>query len=284
MASETGSLVQTCVGEALRFTRENVRFILAVALLGAGGIAAVSVLAGISPALGFIALMGPGLLQAFAYAALTGASLYGTSAVRHRIVGDGARVWLAMAVVGFFLFIVTIIAGIPAMIALISGPLAPFVPRLQEAGQDEQRVLAVLMEFAEANPGALLGVMAFFFVIWMLLTSRLYLAAPASIDQGRVQTFETWSWTKGAMLRIVGARLMLLVPANILAGAMGYLAGRAVGVNTMDLASMTGAAASNPAGVLIAAFAANFCSLALYSALEAGLSAAFYRALKPAPR
>ena len=138
-----------------------------------------------------------------------------------------------------------------------------------------------MLEFAEANPGALLAVTLFYCAVWLLLTSRLYLAAPASVEQGRILTFETWAWTKGSMLRITAARLMLLLPANILAFAIGYLAGRVVGVDAMNSGAMAETASSNPAGYLFYVLVATFITFVLYSSLEAGLSSYIYRGLKP---
>jgi hypothetical protein len=275
------SLTRDSIGEALRFVRGNFQFVLVAAAFGAVALALLSTATSASPALGFLALLGPTFIQAFAFAALTGCSLYGAGSVRARVVGDGARVWAAMAIIGFFLFIGVVVVSIPAMIMLVAGPLAPYVSDLQAAGQDQAAVLTIMTRFAEENPLPLLLTFLFFSSVWMVLTSRLYLAAPASVDQGRILSFETWAWTKGATLRIIGARLLLLLPANILSGALGYLAGRAVGVDTMDMGGLAQAASANPGGMLIAAFAANFFSLALFSSLEAGLSAALYKRLKP---
>jgi hypothetical protein len=76
--------------------------------------------------------------------------------------------------------------------------------------------------------------------------------------------------------------LLLLLPANILAGALGHLAGRLVGLDSFDPATVVAAATSNQAGYLAYIFVAGFISFALYSSLEAGLSSYLYRGLKPA--
>ena len=276
-----GAVARDSIGEALRFVRENAPFIAWAAVAGAAAIALISVIAGAAPQLGAFALLAPGVVQAYVYAAFSAALLFGAGGVRARILRDGARVWLAMAIIGFFLFIVFVVIGMPLMFILTSGPLAPYTEELTRAGQDQAAVLAIAQRFAEENPGVILLITLLLGGLWLALTSRLYLAAPASIDQGRILTFHTWKWTKGAMLRIMGARLLLLVPANILAGALGYLAGRVLGFDTMNLAGMGAAAQANPAGMMAAAFVANFFSLALFSALEAGLSAALYKRMRP---
>ncbi len=281
MAAPGSVLINQSVGEALRFVRENVRFIALVAALGAGGATLLSGAIMGLPALGVIGLIASGFLQALVYAAFTAAVLYGAGAVPPRLVGDGLRVWAAMAILGFFLFIVFTVISIPVLITMFAGPLAPYTEELAAAGQDQAAVMSVMTRFAEENPTALLAVALFYCAIWILLTSRLYLAAPASVDQGRVRVFDTWKWTKGAMLRIVGARLLLLLPANIFVGALGYLIGRGLGIDTMNMGAMASAAAANPIGTLAYTFMSGFLTLALFSALEAGLSASLYRGLRP---
>jgi hypothetical protein len=150
---------------------------------------------------------------------------------------------------------------------------------LEGAGSNPDQVMRVMTRFADEQPGVMLAVALFYGVIWFLLTSRLYLAAPATVDQQRVRAFDTWKWTRGATLRIIGARLMLLVPANIFVGALSYIVARLLGVDPLDPA----AAAGNWIGLVLDAFVGSFITFALYLSLEAGLSSALYRALKPAP-
>ncbi len=272
--------IRANVGATLRFVRENWRFAALVAGLGAGAATLIAALGLAAHQLALLTVIASGFVQALVYAAFVAAALYGAGGVRARLLGDGLRVWAAMAVIGFFLFIVFFVLSIPAMIALIAGPLAPYLPDLQSAGEDQAAVLAVMTHFAEANPGALLITMVFFGAVWLLLTSRLYLAAPASIDAKRILTFETWSWTKGVMLRIAAARVMLLLPANVLAGALGYLFGRLLGV---DAFAPELAARGSGSAFLAYVFVAHFVSFGLYSSLEAGLSSFMYRGLRPAP-
>lgn len=270
------------VGAALRYVRENIRFI---AIASAAGAAALTLLTGLNlaaPQVGLVTWVVGRAAEAIVYAAFLGAALLGSGAVRSRWLNDGMRVWAAMAIVGFFLFIVMFVAFMIAGVVMAAGPLAPYVNDLTAAGGDEAAVMAVMVRFAEENAVAVLLFTLFLGAIWMLLTSRLYLAAPASVDQQRILTFETWSWTKGAMLRITAARLLLLIPANLFVGAVGHLIGRLIGINTLDPATHAAAASANPAGYLAFVFATGVLALALYSALEAGLSTYLYRGLKPA--
>jgi hypothetical protein len=270
------------VGAAFAYVRENTRFIAIVAAAGAAVVTLIGALAMAMPAVGLATTILTTVAQAFAYAALIAAAMFGAGEARARWAKDGGRVWSAMAIIGFFLFIVMFVASMVASIVLFAGPMADYVDELQAAGSDNAAVMRIMVQFLEANPLPVLFVTLFFSVIWMLLTSRLYLAAPASVDKQRILTFETWKWTKGAMLPITGARLLLLLPANIFVGAISHLIGRGFAINTFDPNTAEAVARANPAGYLAFVFIAAFVQLALYSALEAGLSSYLYRGLKPA--
>lgn len=266
--NQSASPIRDTVGFALGFTRENWRFIVMAAAVGAAATTVISALPLLS-----ISLLAPAMLlssgaQAVVYAAFTIAALSGVAAARSGWQTHGWRVWAALAVIGFFLFIVMFVVSIPVAIVLVSGPLAPYLADLQNAGGDQVAVQAIMMRFAEENSGPMLLVMLFYGVVWMYLTSRLYLAVPATIEHQRILTFETWNWTKGAVLTIIGARLLLLFPALLLSGAVAQLLMLVLGDSTVM--------------PLIAGAISTFISLALVSSLEAGLSTALYRALKPA--
>lgn len=274
--------VRESVGAALRYVRENMRFIAVVGALFAAASTLVSALALTVPQAGILTMVANGVIQAFCYGALAAGALYGADAVRARWTKDGWRVWAAMVVVGFFMTIVILVFTIPVTITLVAGPLGRYSADLQSAGSDQAAVMQIMLRFAEENPGVILAVTLFYGALWLLLTSRLYLAAPASMDAGRILTFETWNWTKGAMLGITSARLMLLVPAYILMFALTSLLGRVFGFNMLDTASLQAAAAANPIGLMIFEVISSFVVMVLYASLEAGLSAYLYRGLKPA--
>lgn len=273
--------IRESVGAALRYVRENIGFVAMASAIAAGAMTLVGALALAAPPLGFVTSIASTFVQALVYAAFVGAALFGAGAVRVRWMNDGMRVWAAMAIIGFLLVIIMFVASMVASVVLATGPLARYLPDLQAAGSDQAAVVAIMTRFAEQNPLAVLLLTLFLGGIWMLITSRFYLAAPATVDQQRILTFETWPWTKGAMLRITGARLLVLIPANIFVGAVGLLVGRLIGADTMDPATMSAAATSNTVGYLVYVFVSSFLSLGLYSALEAGLSSYLYRGLKP---
>lgn len=193
-----------------------------------------------------------------------------------------ASVWGAMAVIAFFLCIVFFVLSLPVSMIMLAGPLAPYAGDLQAAGTSETAVMEVMLRFAEAEPIPILVMMLFFGAVWMMLTSRLYVAAPATADQGRVLTFETWRWTKGATLAIIGARLLLLTPAYALVTALAYLAAALLGFNPFDPAAIAAMAQNNLVLFLLYVGVRSFLQFALYMALEAGLSAYLYQGLKPA--
>jgi len=275
MAQVVPLSIRDTVGAGLRFVRENWRFVASVAAIAAG-LEGVSYLV-LGPSLPWMLLLL--LITAGAYAALTRAALSGAADVRVHLPGDGGRVAAAMAGVGFFLSIIAIMLTFVAMSVLI----APYEAQVKAAGEDEAALAAIMNQAVAAQPGAIAWIMAIGAALVFLITTRFYLAAPASVAQKRVVVFESWVWTRGAMLKIAGARLLLLLPALIFAGAIQSLAAMALGAPAGDAVALAALAQSNQ--LLFTAFyaIASFLQIALYSALEAGLSANIYRSLRPPP-
>lgn len=261
------------VGAALRFVREHWRLVGVVAALGAAVTAALIALSQSSPFVAIVADVANWLVQAVVFAAFVKAAL---GDARRLEPGEGLRMFAAMVVVGFFLFLAFFVLMIPGAIVLIAGPMSPYLADMQAAGQDQTAMMRVMTRFAQENPAPLLAFFAFYGIIWFLLTSRLYLAAPATADAKRVRTFDTWGWTRGMTLKIAGARIMLLVPAFVLMAALTYLGARALGIDPTS-------ATQRPPLPLFTAYAGidRILFFATYLALEAGLSTALYRALKP---
>lgn len=261
------------VGSALRFVREHWRLVAVMAAVGAALTAALVALSQSSPLVAIFADVANWLVQAFVFAALVKAALGDTKRVE---AGDGLRMFAAMVVVGFFLFLAFFVLMIPGAIVLIAGPMSPYLADMQAAGQDQAAMMRVMTRFAQENPAPLIAFFAFYGILWFLLTSRLYLAAPATADARRVRTFDTWRWTRGMTLKIAGARIMLLAPAFVLMAALTYLAARALGIDPTS-------ATQRPPLLLFTAYVGidRILFFATYLALEAGLSTALYRALKP---
>ena len=274
--------VKESVGAALRFVRENWRFVVTVAGIFAAASTLLALITLSQPALCIVTMVANGIVQAVCYGAFTTAALFGAGQVRARVALDGWRVWSSMVIAGFFMFIIMFVVFMVVSMVLLTGPLASYIGDLQSAGSDQQRVIEILTRIGQEQPGPLLLAMLFVGVIWLALTSRLYLAAPASVEAGRTLTFETWKWTQGAVLGISWARLMLLIPAYILMFALTTLLGRLFGFDMLDAGSLQAAVRANPVGLIVFEFVSSFVVSALFVSLEAGLSAYLYRGLKPA--
>lgn len=284
MAAEGRVPIRESIGAAVRMWREQAGFVLILAAVGALAQTALAMGAQALAAnmgLGFLLQTALLLASAVLYAVLLGVFQSGQAGWAQRAGADGLRVFAAMAVVGFFLAIVFVVGGIPGFL-ILGMYLAPYMGDLEAAGQNETMQMEVMGRFVEENLGPVLAVTLVYALIWLALTSRLYLAAPATAAEKRVLTFETWAWTKNNMLRIAAARIALLFPAMILAGGLQVLFAAAIGVNVNDIFSVAALAQSNPALFALYSLIGQFLSLALLISLEAALSVYLYRGLKPA--
>ncbi|MGE0740834.1 MAG: hypothetical protein AB7O98_05775 [Hyphomonadaceae bacterium] len=268
------SPIRDGIGAALRFVREDWRVVLTVAGIGAAAHVATLLLLGAIPILW---LIGMALLSAAIHAALTRAALSGSSGVPGALPADTGRVFGAVAIVGFFFTLVAFMVAYVAMSVLI----APYAEEAKAAVDNQDAMTALLQRAVSEQPGVLFWSAIAGGAVLLLLTSRLYLAAPASVESGRIRVFESWRWTKGNLWRIVWARLALLAPALVFAGALQSLLGIVVGVGADNPLAMAERAAGNPFGFVAFYAGAHFLQISIYTALEAGLSVNLYRALKP---
>jgi hypothetical protein len=273
--AEPGKIpIRDNVGAALRFVRQNWQFV-----------AIVSAIAAVTQ--GVVLLGGPNLIWMLvvlaaitaAYTAFTRAALTGSRQLGNRQAADSLRVGAAMAMIGVLIGIIFVMLMFVTMSVLI----APYAEEVKAAGENEAAMRAIMERAMAAQPGVPFWAMAAGAVIMFLLTTRLYFAAPGSVDEGRIVVFESWRLTRGNFLRIAGARLLLLGPAFILAGALQTLAGNALGAPTSDPIALFAYGQNNPVGFALFYSVAIFLQLSLFSALEAGLSAYLYRSVKPPP-
>jgi hypothetical protein len=193
---------------------------------------------------------------------------------------DEARLFNAMSQIGFFLLIVFVVAAIPGII--ITG--AMFVPHqeaLEAAQGDPAASMALVQKVMAQNVPTLVLLGVVYGLAWLALTSRLFLAAPATISEGRSVAFESWSWTAGNLMRIAAARLLLLIPAFFLVAFVQALAPALLGVDTRDAGSVITLARQDAARFAVIAFWGAFLSCLIYAACEAGLSAYLYKGLRP---
>lgn len=265
--------VQDSVGTALHFVRSNWQNVLIVSGIAALANTLVQSLGSLAPQLPMVTIVVVLAIYALVYAVFIGLALRGGPL---RVSSaDWSRLLAAMTIVAFFLCIVGFVLMMVAGIFLLGGPYASFLQEASRASGDQEAVNRILQRMWISNPWPIVLMCGFFVAVWFYLTTRLYLAAPASIDRGRILTFETWAWTKKATLKIMLGRLMLIAPAFVLTFALTYVLGRALNIDLFN------AHAANPtaAGALVFAIVSAFLNYAISDAFGAGLSTALYRDL-----
>lgn len=270
MSTQAPVSIKDSVGDALRFSRENWRFTMIVAGFGAAAIVT-------SMMLGPLMLVVAPVALIVCHTALVLAALYGVPHVRPRLTADALRVGAAMAIVGLIIAILVIATAYIAMSVL----LGPYAEQARAAGEDRAAIEALTRQAIEAQPHVATWAVGIAGLMIFVVTSLLFLGAPASADRKRVLLLETVRWSRANVLRIMGARLLLLLPAFILVGAVQSLLSAALGFSANDPAALMAQASANPALFMLFFAAAVFVQLALYAALEAGLSVALYRRLAP---
>lgn len=273
--SEAGKVpIRESAGAALRFVRDHWQI---VAVVGAITAAAQTFFL---LALGALSLPFTLLAVAASYGYFLALAL-GRSDGRRSfgpIAQNGARIVGAMSIVGFLLAVI----GVVAFFVATSVLMAPYAQELQAVQEDDAAVRAIAERAMVEQPGVTQGVLIVALLVWFWLTSRLYLAAPATLDRQRVTVFESWVWTRGNALGIMASRFVVLAPAAALLVALQLLAARAVGFSPFDLLGMANAATANPLGFVLFFTVSQFLQVGFFGALEAGLSAYLYRGLKPA--
>jgi hypothetical protein len=268
----TAPRIQDSVGTALRFVREHWRGVLITGVVGALATTAMQMLGAMMSGVPLLTMLLVLIVAALIYAVYVGLALRGG---QPRFVWrEGLRLFSAMAIIAFFMGIVTFVFALLCGVVLVSGPYASFLPQLQNAAGDADVMNRIGEQMFRQNPWPIVVLGLLYLTIWFYLTTRLYLAAPATIDRGRILTFETWSWSKHNVLRIAGARAILIAPAFVLATALSYLLGRTLGI---DMFSET----ANPplASALVFTISSVFFGNVISNALGAGLSTALYRDL-----
>lgn len=272
MATPEGKVpVVESAGHAVRFLREHWRFGLGVAAIGAAAQTVAFALFGLSA--GWLVIAG--LVGAFVHATFLSLAFNGPSGAAARVGGDGMRVFAAMSMVGFFVAIILFMVLYVAM-GVLTGP---YQQQMLAAREDEAQLRAILDQAAAAQPHILVWSLIVAGVLILLVTSRLYLAAAATVDQKRIKVFESWRWTKGNMLRIAGARLLVLAPALILVGVLQSIVATLFAAPS-DPAAL--AANAQSLSVIGFYFIAGAMQLLVLGMLEAGLASYLYRGLRPA--
>ncbi len=260
------------IGAALNFVRNHWQMVAIAA--GAVALAQAAAMLLTGPSLVWMAVLIVGF--AATYALYVNAAL-GAADPRQGLGGHVGRLILGMGMIGVFAFIVMLMVIFVAMYVLI----APYSAEIAAAGENEAAVRAIMERALAAQPNVFLFSLTAGMVLLFVLTTRFYFAAPATIDRRRVTVFDSWRMTRGSFVRILISRIVLLGPALILVGALQSLAAMLLGAPS-DPASLLAYGQTNRVGFALFYASAIFFQLSIFSALEAGLSANLYRALKPA--
>lgn len=220
----------------------------------------------------FLAHILNGLALALFFGPALYANLEGAAHVNANVLRRTIKLVGAMSVISFFLGIVFFVLAIPASVMMVQA-LGPYADQIESGRGDVAEVQKVVQDALAKNPTPFILLLGGFGLVWLFLTSRLYLCAPASIAEDRVATFETWRWTQGNLLRISATRLLLLGPIFIAVNVGAFAA-----AGLIEPIEDTGA---KGAAALALAYFSALINLIAYSSCEAALSAYLYRGLKP---
>lgn len=271
------------VREGFAFVARDWRAILPAALFGAlalGGLQVFLDLARARQDLGATLLLTivAALVQAVLLAALLRRALSQGQAPAS--ISIGRDEFNLMGVTLSFGFLYMIIAFVGLFIALMSvaGLLAGagLTGEAIQSLSQEEAARQVLNALGSDGTLVLLVVVLAFAALILFIASRLLLSFPATIAEGRMYAFSTWSWTKGAALRLAACLLLVMLGGIFLS----IVALAPFGV-LLDM--MFGAGATKSVGApahiglsVLAAFVSVFFSIGPY----AGLTAYLYRGMR----
>jgi hypothetical protein len=75
---------------------------------------------------------------------------------------------------------------------------------------------AIVAAVGEGGAAALSLFIMFMFALFIVLAARLYMVNAATIGERRMVIFQTWSWTKGNVLRVLAAMILTLLPIMLI--------------------------------------------------------------------
>lgn len=173
----------------------------------------------------------------------------------------------ASVALGFFNLIVILIGAVLTgiLLGVLLNVVGVQMPQTQQPSP-EQMLAALGVKGMVATGLACLPLLLGLLWVW----TRLALVGAATIGEGRILVFETWAWTKGNALRLLGAIALLALPLGLAAELVKLVAPRLAGGE------------SAPAFLAIPAlYVGAFASLFLVTGPLAGQAGYFYRGLKP---
>ena len=288
MADSSGKLpIFVCVRDAWLFLRDHWRMFLpaavAVALVSQLGFA-LAVMSGggggdqaaVNANLGSLALLSlPALLASVVFAAAVLRKFLRNEFTGPMGLGFGADELRLLAILGAFacMFIPLGTLAVLIISATVLSRLAQSEQELQVLLQDQEALSEALAP--ALGPGGTLVFLLFTMLLLaaaIYLVTRLFMVNAATIGERRVVMFQTWSWSRGNVLRMLAAIMLTWLPAYMIDNLV-------IEVGAAILRPMT--IEGNAGTVLIA-----FNAVATFVATMAGipsivLGAILYKGLRP---
>jgi hypothetical protein len=75
---------------------------------------------------------------------------------------------------------------------------------------------AIIQALGENGAAALSLFIIFVFALFVLLATRLYMINAATIGEKRIVLFQTWSWSRGNILRMIAAMILTVLPVMLI--------------------------------------------------------------------
>ena len=265
--------VLKCFETAWRFLFENWRLLAPAAAVPA---VANGLALAISPATGAANLMS----ELTGTLIVTIASVFFSAAVLRKVVRDefiapwglaaGPDEIRLLGVLGCFLAIFVppvILIGVVFQIFLLSR-IAASPEELAELMADSEAFSAAVAQQLGAGGLLMLDVILVVLIVIAIVTVvRLLMVNAATIGERRVVFFQTWSWSKGNVLRMLGALLITTLPAMLL--------------DLIVAAAVLGIAGAGPAPVQAVAGAVVGFVQSLLSIPAIALGGILYKGLRP---
>lgn len=276
-----------CVRASWLFLFENWRLFLPAAAL----VAAISQIGlvlsfGMAPADGQpqSALQGP-LVDILIYTPVAIASLFFAAAVLRKAVRDEfiGRTGLVfgpdeLRLLGVMLAMACLylpLAGLVVFVLAITvfGRIATSPEALEALLADSEALNnAITLALGETGSAALSLFIMIIVAIFILIAARLSMVNAATIGERRIVIFQTWSWTRGNVLRVIAALILTFLPVILINNLVGSIA-----IALMQ--AMPGASESVPL-LLLASFAVSFVT-SMTSIPPLALGATLYKGLRP---
>lgn len=127
---------------------------------------------------------------------------------------------------------------------------------------------AILQAVGENGAAALSLFILIVFALFVLLATRLYMINAATIGEKRIVLFQTWSWSRGNILRMIGAMILTVLPVMLIDSVIA------------DLLRAVLPATAGVMAVLVASTIVSFVA-AMTTIPVVALGAIFYKGLRP---